>query len=86
MDLTAENLNKLQAQNKRLAVENRLLEQKVQFLMGKLFGKSSEKISPDQLALEFGVDSVAPGTPEAEAEVPSEKVFAEEAPPEELVA
>ena len=34
-----------------------------------LFGKSSEKISPDQLALEFGVDSVAPSTPEAGAEV-----------------
>ena len=69
MDLTAENLNELQAQNKRLKVENRLLSQKIQFLMGKLFGKSSEKISPDQLALEFGIDSVAPGTPEAEAEV-----------------
>ncbi|MEE9368116.1 MAG: transposase [Pontiella sp.] len=69
MNLTAENLKKLQAENKRLAVENRLLSQKIQFLLGKLFGKSFEKISPDQLALEFGVDSVAPDTPEAEAEV-----------------
>ncbi len=37
--------------------------------LGKLFGSSSEKISPDQLAFEFGVDSVAPGMPEAEAEM-----------------
>ncbi|MCK5676560.1 MAG: transposase, partial [Verrucomicrobia bacterium] len=37
--------------------------------MGKLFGRSSEKISPDQLAFEFGVDSVDPETPAAEAEV-----------------
>jgi len=69
MDLTAENFNELQAHNKRLKVENRLLNQKLQYLLGKLFGKSSEKINPDQLALEFGVDSVAPDTPEAAAEV-----------------
>ena len=69
MDLTAENFNSMAAELAQIKVENRLLNLKIQFLMGKLFGKSSEKISPDQLALEFGVDSVAPGTPEAEAEV-----------------
>ncbi len=52
----------------RLKVENRYLKLKLQAVLGKLFGKSSEKISPDQLALEFGVDSVEPETPEAEAE------------------
>jgi len=69
MDLTAENFNKLQAKNTRLEVENRFLKLKLQAVLSKLFGKSSEKISPDQLALEFGVDSVDPETPEAEAEV-----------------
>ncbi len=62
------NGEKLQAQNMRLEVEIRFLKLKLQAALGKLFGSSSEKISPDQLALEFGVDSVAPGTPEAEAE------------------
>ena len=69
MDFTAENFKKLQAQNQRLEVELRYLNQKLQAALGKLFGKSSEKINPDQLALMFGEDSVAPGTPEAEAEV-----------------
>ena len=69
MDLTAENLNELIAQTQRQDVEIRFLKQKIQFLMGKLFGASSEKLSPDQLALAFGEESVAPGTPEAEAEV-----------------
>jgi len=45
------------------------LNQKLQAVLGKLFGKSSEKINPDQLALIFGVDSAVPGTPEAVAEV-----------------
>ncbi len=62
-------------------VENRYLKLKLQAVLGKLFGRSSEKISPDQLALEFGVDSVDPETPEAEAEV--EEVVIE---PEEVLA
>ncbi len=74
MDFTAENFRKLQAKNERLEGENRLLNQKVQLLIQKLFGKSSEKINPDQLALMFGEDSVAPGTPEAAAEVEEVKV------------
>ena len=68
MDLTVENLNELIAQTQRQDVEIRYLKQKIQFLMGKLFGASSEKISPDQLALAFGEESAVPGTPEAEAE------------------
>ena len=35
-----------------LKTENRLLQEKVQCLMKKLFGRSSEKLSPDQLELE----------------------------------
>ena len=69
MDLTAENFNSMAHELERLKVENRFLKAKLQAVLGKLFGKSSEKVSPDQLALEFGVDSVEPCTPEAEAEV-----------------
>ena len=36
----------------QLKTENRLLQEKVQCLMKKLFGRSSEKLSPDQLELE----------------------------------
>jgi transposase len=35
----------------RLKTENRLLQEKIQCLMKKLFGRSSEKLSPDQLEL-----------------------------------
>ncbi|MEA2068832.1 MAG: IS66 family transposase [Verrucomicrobiota bacterium] len=69
MDFTEENFKQLRAQMVRLEVENRYLKQQLQAVLGKLFGSSSEKISPDQLALAFGVDSVEPESPEAEAEV-----------------
>ena len=69
MDFTEENVKKLQAEKTRLEVENHYLELKLRAALGKLFGSSSEKISPDQLALVFGVDSVAPESPEALAEV-----------------
>lgn len=69
MDFTEENFKQLRAQMARLEVENHYLKQQLQAVLGKLFGKSSEKINPDQLALMFGVDSAAPGTPEAAAEV-----------------
>jgi len=69
MDFTEKNFKQLQAQMARLEVENRYLKQQLQAVLGKLFGSSSEKISPDQLALAFGVDSVEPESPEAEAEV-----------------
>jgi len=69
MDFTEENFNKLQAENNRQAIEIHYLELKLRAALGKLFGSSSEKISPDQLALMFGEDSVTPESPEAEAEV-----------------
>ena len=69
MDLTAKNFTSMAAQITQLKAENRFLKLKLQAVLGKLFGKSSEKISPDQLMLAFGVDSVAPETPAAEAEV-----------------
>ncbi|RLA43965.1 MAG: IS66 family transposase [Gammaproteobacteria bacterium] len=69
MDLTAKNFNSMAAQITQLKAENRFLKLKLQAVLGKLFGKSSEKISPDQLMLAFGVDSVDPETPAAEAEV-----------------
>jgi len=69
MDFTEENFKKVCAEKLRLEIENRYLEQKLRAVLGKLFGSSSEKISPDQLALMFGEDSVAPESPEAEAEV-----------------
>lgn len=69
MDFTEENFKKLQTENTRQAVEIHYLELKLRAVLGKLFGSSSEKISPDQLALVFGVDSVAPESPEAVAEV-----------------
>lgn len=37
----------------QLKTENRLLQEKVQCLMKRLFGRSSEKLSPDQLELEL---------------------------------
>ena len=69
MGFTEENVKKLQAEKTRLEVENHYLELKLRAALGKLLGSSSEKISPDQLALVFGVDSVAPESPEALAEV-----------------
>ncbi len=69
MDLTAKNFNSMAAQITQLKAENRFLKLKLQAVLGKLFGKSSEKISPDQLMLAFGVDSVDPETPAAEDEV-----------------
>ena len=41
----------LGAENAQLKVEIKLLNEKVQFLMKKLFGKSSEKLNPDQMQL-----------------------------------
>jgi transposase len=69
MDFTRENFELQTARIKRQELEIRYLNQKLQAALGKLFGSSSEKISPDQLALMFGEDSVVPESPEAEAEV-----------------
>jgi transposase len=69
MDFTRGNFELQTARIKRQELEIRYLNQKLQAALGKLFGSSSEKISPDQLALMFGEDSVVPESPEAEAEV-----------------
>lgn len=53
MQFSPENFNQLAVENDRLATENKLLREKVQYLMKKLFGRSSEKLSPDQMELLF---------------------------------
>ena len=60
MHFSRENFNQVTAKNDRLTVEidrlateNKLLHEKVQYLMKKLFGRSSEKLSPDQMELLF---------------------------------
>ena len=50
----AEQLAKLLEQNATLLRENRLLQQKVQFLLKRLFGRSSEKLDRRQLELLLG--------------------------------
>lgn len=68
MEFTEETFSRLAAQNEQLVSENRLLKQKVAYLLQKLFGKSSEKGSPDQLTLDLGETGVAPDSPEAPLE------------------
>ena len=41
----------LRSENDQLKAEIRLLQEKVQYLMKKLFGRSSEKLNPDQMQL-----------------------------------
>jgi len=69
MDFTVENFNKLVAQNKRHEVTIHLLTVKLQFLLKKIFGRSSEKIDPDQLLLEMGKEPPLAEMVEAAAEV-----------------
>ena len=58
MDFNRENFNQLlvertslSAENSQLKTEVRLLREKVQYLLKKLFGRSSEKLNPDQMEL-----------------------------------
>ncbi len=60
MDLTREHFDQLinegvllRSENDRLETENLLLKEKVDFLLKKLFGRSSEKLDPDQMQLAF---------------------------------
>jgi hypothetical protein len=46
-----ENLAKVVAENERLQQENRLLREKVDFILRRMFGSSSEKLHPGQLEL-----------------------------------
>ena len=69
MEFTEENFNKQAAQLERKDVEIQQLKQRLDWLLRKIFGRSSEKIDPDQLRFEFGSEAVLPGEPEAEDEV-----------------
>ena len=51
MVYSRESFNQLLEENTNLKSENRLLQEKVQCLMKKLFGRSSERLDPDQLEL-----------------------------------
>ena len=62
MDFTEENFHKLER-------ENQQLRQRVDWLLRRMFGRSSEKTDPNQLRLEFGSEAVLPGEPEASDEV-----------------
>jgi transposase len=53
MHFSQENFDQLVAENAHLKVEVRLLNEKVQHLLNKLFGRSSEKLRPDQMELLF---------------------------------
>ena len=48
-----ENRDELRSENARLKAENKELRAKVQYLIKKLFGRSSEKLNPDQMELLF---------------------------------
>ncbi len=50
-ELVLEQQTALSAENDQLKTENKFLQQKVQFLLNKLFGRSSEKLNPDQLEM-----------------------------------
>jgi len=76
MEPTAENFNQLLAENANLKTEVKLLQEKVQCLMKRLFGRSSERLDPDQL--ELGLEELrelqeALETAQAEVEEPEEE-------------
>ena len=52
-DLMVKERTLLNAENDQLKTEVKLLHDKVQYLLKKLFGPSSEKLSPDQMELAF---------------------------------
>lgn len=55
MDLAVINAQ-LQAQNQALILENKLLRDKIDMLIRRVFGSSSEKLDPNQLLLEFATE------------------------------
>ena len=54
---------------RQLETENQQLKQRLDWLLRRMFGRSSEKNDPNQLRLEFGSEAVLPGDPEAKNEV-----------------
>ncbi len=61
----------LAAQNQALMVENRLLRQKVDFLLGRMFGRKSEKLDPRQL--EFLLEGLVEDSPNPDDPPPTPK-------------
>jgi len=61
MQFTEENFRKLE-------MENQQLKQRMDWLLRRMFGRSSEKNNPNQMRLEFGSEAVLPGEPEAKKE------------------
>jgi len=61
MEFTEENFQKLEK-------ENQQLKQRLDWLLRRMFGRSSEKVDPNQLRLDFGSEAVLPGEPAAEDE------------------
>ena len=68
MEVNVENFNLIATELAQLKEENRFLKQKLQAVLAKLFGKSSEKISADQLALELGSEEQLSEVVQVEAE------------------
>lgn len=51
MDFSREKFDQLHAENEQLKSDNKALKERIQYLLNKLFGRSSEKLSPDQMEL-----------------------------------
>jgi len=57
MEFTEENFNKQSDQIEKLIGENQALKQRLDWLLRRMFGRSSEKIDPNQLRLDFGSEA-----------------------------
>ncbi len=68
MEFTEENFIALRAAADKLAAENQQLRQRIDWLIRKMFGKSSEKLIPGQLCFDLGENGVTPDAPEAPLE------------------
>lgn len=72
MEITAEKLENILSENEQIKAENRLLKEKIQYLLKKLFGRKSEKLDPNQLELAFlELHEMQAQLEEAEAELDS---------------
>jgi transposase len=69
MEFTEENFIALTAKANQLASENQQLRQRIDWLLRKLFGRSSEKIHPGQLGFNLEENGVSLKAPEAPLEV-----------------
>ena len=69
MEFTEENFIALTAKASQLASENQQLRQRIDWLLRKMFGRSSEKIHPGQLGFNLEENGVSLKAPEAPLEV-----------------